>query len=86
MKSARTPPVSGWLCAQVRVVFDKEPPRQGGRLGNSNPWALGNPGGGYRRAEREEVALKEINTVTGPVNAEGLGQFSGAGAEEPEIV
>ena len=74
------------LRADVRVVFENEPPREMRCLGNSYPRGFDN------RVERrggkdfESVSPQEIEAVAGAVNPERLGQLSRAGAEARGIV
>ena len=69
------------LRAHMGATLAIKPPRQAGRLGNSDPVCLDNPGSGCRSQQGQEFSPKTIQPVAGPVHPEGLGELAGAGAQ-----
>lgn len=65
----------------MRATLKIKPPRQTSCLGDSDPGCLDNPGSESRRTDGKEFSPKTIQPVSGPVNSEGLGELSGAGAQ-----
>jgi len=72
--------------ADMGVVPEKEPPRQVGGPGDSDPRRLDNAGKESGPVEDQRVSPQEIEAMAGAVDPDGLGQLSGAGTKPRGIV